>query len=254
MHKPPADEPNSFSDQPKRLQPLGLPKPIHNKVVVLRLVHSEADSAVAPTPQRLQARPAKPDRPVPATGGRAAAAFDAVMAGTGAAKPKSPLRVARTHPGYATPGNAAGLPAPAGEKTLREVAAENRRAAAIDPEDARWTVAVATAMAVEGGRAGIISAERRANVAKLATSVGLRPFDAALIMAVVQDATRAGEAPLSVGVQQRLQLIGTTGITSETTTREHTTDRARLVVAVVWAVLLGLIGMWALVRWVLLHR
>lgn len=254
MHKPPADGPNSFFEQPKRLQPPGVPKPLHNKAVVLRLVHSEADGAVAPTPQQVQARAAKPERAMPTSGGRAAAAFEAVMAGNGPAKSESPLRVVRTHTGYATPQRAVGSLPPAGEKLLRGVAAENRRAAAMNPEDARWTVAVATAMAVEGGRAGIISAERRANVAKLATSVGLRPFDTALIMAVVQDATRAGEAPLSVGVQQRLQLIGSTGIADQTAPPDDTTNQARLVAAFVWAVLLGLIGMWVLVRWVVLHR
>ena len=130
----------------------------------------------------------------------------------------------------------------------------------MDPADARWTVAVATAMAVEGGRAGIISAERRAGVLELATSVGLRPFDAAMIMAVVQDARRAGEAPLSVNVQQRLLLVGGAGIIGVPMTGASggsggaTTGRGSAWLAVVWAVLLGLVGMWVMIKWVLETR
>ena len=224
---------------------------------MLRLVNSRSDTTVAATPQKLDIT--KPTAPLP-TAGRAAAAFSAVMAGDGTTRPKPPLGGPRLHPGFAPPYRPCDVPAKTNEKACRAVAAENRRAAAMDPADARWTVAVATAMAVEGGRAGIISAERRAGVLELATSVGLRPFDAAMIMAVVQDARRAGEAPLSVNVQQRLLLVGGAGIIGVPMTGASggsggaTTGRGSAWLAVVWAVLLGLVGMWVMIKWVLETR
>ncbi len=46
---------------------------------------------------------------------------------------------------------------------------------------------------IEGGRAAILRPERRRELFTRATSLGLRPFDATLVIAIVQDAARRGE-------------------------------------------------------------
>ena len=70
------------------------------------------------------------------------------------------------------------------------VAAENRAAAgnpALDPADPRWVLAVRTAAALQGSA---LTPERRARVMRTARRIGLRPFDANLIIAIVQDHAR----------------------------------------------------------------
>lgn len=89
------------------------------------------------------------------------------------------------------------------------VAAENRLASAqpFDPLDPRWVLAVRTANAIEGGRAAVLPPESRARLLSLATRLGLRPFDANLVIAIVQDGARSGEGPLEDQAQRRLALI-----------------------------------------------
>ncbi|MFO0828909.1 MAG: hypothetical protein U0572_12280 [Phycisphaerales bacterium] len=75
----------------------------------------------------------------------------------------------------------------------RAVAAENRLAstnAPLDARDPRWLVALETADLLEGA---ILSFERRRRVLALAQRVGVRPFDANLIIAAMQDRARRGE-------------------------------------------------------------
>ena len=136
----------------------------------------------------------------------------------------------------------------------RQVATENRKSAMLDPEDARWTVAVATAMALQGGRAALITSEKRAEIAKLATRSGLRPFDASLVMGIVQDAARNGEPALSVGVQSRLKLVtaGLRASGNEVSSQDKRAmlSRQRMVLIAVWGVLLGACLMWWLAKWV----
>jgi hypothetical protein len=59
---------------------------------------------------------------------------------------------------------------------------------------------------LEGGRTALLTPDRRRRLVTLATKMGLRPFDAALIIAIVQDAARAGE-PLTGEAQDRLAMI-----------------------------------------------
>lgn len=68
--------------------------------------------------------------------------------------------------------------------------------ASLDPQDPRWLVAVETATALEGS---LLTFERRRKVLAFAHRVGVRPFDANLIIAAVQDRARRGE-PLSHAV------------------------------------------------------
>jgi len=88
------------------------------------------------------------------------------------------------------------------------VAAENRSAGSIDAVDARWVLATVVARELEGGRAAVLSPERRRAVLAAGAKLGLRPFDAGLVVAIVQDGARTGEGALSRGVEQRLRLVG----------------------------------------------
>ena len=88
-----------------------------------------------------------------------------------------------------------------------EVSAENRAAASIETVDARWVLAVRAADALEGGRAAVLKPEVRARLLASAKTMGLRPFDANLILAVVQDAARQGRPPSDAATIGRLSLV-----------------------------------------------
>lgn len=87
-----------------------------------------------------------------------------------------------------------------------KVEAENRAAARLSGFDARWVFAARTSQMLEGGRTALLTPDRRRRLVSLATTMGLRPFDAALIIAIVQDAARAGE-PLTRDAQDRLAMV-----------------------------------------------
>ncbi len=72
--------------------------------------------------------------------------------------------------------------------------------------DPRWVIAVAAARALEGGQEAILPPEDRERVTRLAKSLGLRAFDAALVIAIVQDAARRGE-PLGGAAADRLRMV-----------------------------------------------
>lgn len=79
---------------------------------------------------------------------------------------------------------------------------------ALQPDDPRWALAVRAASLLEGGRAAILTADRRRALMSLAAAMGLRPFDAALVIAIVQDAARTGRHPFaSTDVAARLALL-----------------------------------------------
>ena len=98
------------------------------------------------------------------------------------------------------------LPLRHGAPRLR-VARENAVAAGMSATDARWVFAVQVAHAIEGGRAALLSPDRRRRLGVMARGMGLRPFDASLIIAVVQDGVRSGEGGLSREVEARLAFI-----------------------------------------------
>ncbi len=92
-----------------------------------------------------------------------------------------------------------------------EVAAENRLAASLAPSDARWALAVHTSRQLQGGQAAVLSPDARRRIVRLATQMGLRPFDANLVMAIVQDGARSGAGSLSPEVEERLTLVRAPG-------------------------------------------
>lgn len=75
----------------------------------------------------------------------------------------------------------------------REVAKANLEAASdrtLDPLDPRWLVALEAAKSLQGP---LLTFERRRTVLAFANRIGVRPFDANLIIAAMQDRARRGE-------------------------------------------------------------
>lgn len=93
-------------------------------------------------------------------------------------------------------------------KLANEVGTENRRSAALSDGDARRIMARRVAESIDGGRAGILVPERRRALVSTAERMGMRPFDANLIIAVVQDRFRRGLfGSAGAGRDERLELI-----------------------------------------------
>jgi hypothetical protein len=70
---------------------------------------------------------------------------------------------------------------------------ENRRAAqnpTLEPTDPRWVLAARAYSQLQGST---MTPERRQRVMRTANLLGVRPFDASLIIAIVQDRARRGE-------------------------------------------------------------
>jgi hypothetical protein len=88
----------------------------------------------------------------------------------------------------------------------RAIRDENRLAAGISPDDARWALAVRTAQLIQGGRAAILTPDSRDRLLQIGRHMGLRTFDSNLIIAIVQDGARHGE-PLGEPSEARLGLV-----------------------------------------------
>lgn len=102
---------------------------------------------------------------------------------------------------------AAGSRAEVSDARARAIAAENRAASSLSATDARWVFAAFVDREIEGGNAAILRPERRRRLLAAAGAIGLRPFDANLIIAIVQDARRAGEPAARIGMHERLALV-----------------------------------------------
>ena len=102
------------------------------------------------------------------------------------------------------------VPSPRVERDRRRrvaVTQENIAAAALDLEDARLIFAVRVSEHLDAGRAAVLTPENRRRLMKLSSGMGLEPFDASLVIAIVQDAARRGESaedPMTTG---RLRLV-----------------------------------------------
>ena len=82
------------------------------------------------------------------------------------------------------------------QRARQAVAAENRAAAAnpdLDPTDPRWVLAVRAYSQLQGTA---LTFDRRQRLMRTADGLGVRPFDANMIIAIVQDHARRG-VPLS---------------------------------------------------------
>lgn len=87
------------------------------------------------------------------------------------------------------------------------IAAENHAASSLGATDARWVLAVQVMRSLEGGKAALLRPEKRRSLLIAARTLGLRDFDANLVIAIVQDGVRSGEGGLSRNVEDRLALI-----------------------------------------------
>ena len=87
----------------------------------------------------------------------------------------------------------------------QDVTRENRLAAGnsqLEPTDPRWVLAMRAYSQLQGST---LTPEKRQRVLDNAKVIGLRPFDANLIIAVVQDHARRGESPAEA--QSTLSMI-----------------------------------------------
>ena len=81
----------------------------------------------------------------------------------------------------------------AAQRAREAVAAENRAAqrnTSLDPTDPRWVLAARAYSQLQGTA---LTFDRRAQLMRTARHLGVRPFDANLIIAIVQDRARRGE-------------------------------------------------------------
>jgi hypothetical protein len=117
------------------------------------------------------------------------------------------------------------------------VAQENKSAARnhdLQPNDPRWVLAVQTAAQLEGDR---LSPEARKRIERTAKLLGVRTFDASVIMAIVQDHARRRQ-PLSASAEM-ISLV-------QKPVRERDTTLTRWVLALACAGLLA----FAMIKWV----
>ena len=91
------------------------------------------------------------------------------------------------------------------------VVKENRLAAAagMDPSDPRWVLALQTRDRLQGST---LTPERREQLLKAGKTLGLRPFESNLVIAIVQDQARTGEELEHARPALRLMVDADTGI------------------------------------------
>lgn len=74
----------------------------------------------------------------------------------------------------------------------REVARENHSARDLSVDDLRDVFAAKVVGALDGGRAAILRPQVRRDLVAAAVTLGMRPFEANLVIALVQDSARRG--------------------------------------------------------------
>lgn len=123
---------------------------------------------------------------------------------------------------------------PSREAAARDIAAEMRAAAsapALDPNDPRLALASKTQAMLQGPA---LSPDRRQQLLDFAHDLGMRPFDANLVIAIVQDQARQDEAtrkdaPTPVG--ERLRIVGGPASPTVASTRSAPERHATLALA-----------------------
>lgn len=138
------------------------------------------------------------------------------------------------------------------QRALRLVGAECCESASAMPErnapdpleagDPRWVFAVRVAEAVEGDRAAVLTPEKRDRLMRLASMLGLRDFDATLIIAIVQDSARCGLGPLGTVTAQRV------GMVRSPAAHGPADDSWRWLARSAWVSALGAVGALVLVK------
>ncbi len=77
----------------------------------------------------------------------------------------------------------------------------------MSPDDARWVFARRVAEQLEGGTSALLTPRKRKQLLATARRVGLRDFDASLVIAIVQDGRRSGRGGLNRDVEQALLMV-----------------------------------------------
>ncbi|MEX2219725.1 MAG: hypothetical protein WD749_13310 [Phycisphaerales bacterium] len=134
-----------------------------------------------------------------------------------------------------------------GHRAARRVRSENRLAVGIqtgiEPFDARWVLAVRTSQLLDGGRAAILRPDHRRKLVSMAVGLGLRPFDANLVIAIVQDSARSGLPVLGRMTEDRLVLVPAAREAAASSTRDQAI-RLLAVAAGIGMAMLGGVLMW----------
>jgi hypothetical protein len=135
-------------------------------------------------------------------------------------------------------------------RARREVEEANRQAAAFAQEDhtpdVRRALASRIAESLEGGRAAILPVERRKELVSAAGRLGIRPFEANLVIALVQDAARRGEPTVGGGPLDRML-----GVIPQPTSDARRAERWAWFRAGLATMALGGLLMTFLVHWIL---
>lgn len=142
----------------------------------------------------------------------------------------------------------------------RTVEQETRAAAdftqALSQEDARRLFAMRVSQSLEGGRAALLRPDARRKLVHLAANTGLRPFDANLLIAIVQDSARRGEPTLSDPALASLAMVAPTTTTRRiqwlsAPSRDWGLTQADVLRALAIASCLAMGAVLLLVRWLL---
>ncbi|RMD60790.1 MAG: hypothetical protein D6824_08935 [Planctomycetota bacterium] len=133
-------------------------------------------------------------------------------------------------------------------RAARRVQQANRASAQLGEEDVRRIFAARVAESIEGGRAALLPLEKRMRLLETARRLGIRPFDASLVIAIAQDAARRGELGL-IERDSRLWATGAGERPLPGSTRRRTLRRRALLRLGVTLTLGALLALW-LIAWV----
>ncbi|MBL8964686.1 MAG: hypothetical protein KF787_02305 [Phycisphaeraceae bacterium] len=89
----------------------------------------------------------------------------------------------------------------------RRVVRANREASRLEDDDVRWVFAQQVREALEGGRAAILTPDRRRDLVAAGVRQGLRPFDANLVIAIVQDQAREPDEAVNAAIPPGLRMV-----------------------------------------------
>lgn len=118
--------------------------------------------------------------------------------------------LAMTRPNLRLAGSESEEVRPSQAAAARRAVAQENHGAALAADDVRRVFAEHVRASVEGGRAAIVRPEARRRLVSSAEKMGLRPFDANLVIAIVQDAARHGET-LDEDAAHRLGMVPARG-------------------------------------------
>ncbi|HEB61273.1 MAG TPA: hypothetical protein ENJ06_05550 [Phycisphaeraceae bacterium] len=131
-----------------------------------------------------------------------------------------------------------------------KVARENRLSAEanLNPNDARWVLALRTAQSLQGAQ---LLPEKRESLLRLATHLGMRPFDANLVIAIVQDRARRGELEMTTGSGISADMVHDLAMISPPKTHPDRPWWARYTTGMILLISLSMFWAFLILRWLL---